>query len=253
MKYIVNIDESKLKELDLPKSALEARLKVEEGILSKEEPGSLFDKWLSSEYDRGEDWYWSDAVLHVENSDTCDVSGVLYTVTPEEALRHLKEGLPVQGVFLRISEERYLKNANFTEHWIAAGGKIAIEGIEREADLLAEVAERGQSKSVHMVGGYLMIPTGEVALGYYGEPQSKFFFMDDYLIGEELWVDFDDVELRPKQLSAKSTGAKSGKKSGGTKKPSGIKSAGSAKGSAKGKASSKNLRKMAMLRLMMGK
>ena len=249
MKYIVNIDENKLKELELPKSALEARLKVEEGILSKEEPGSLFDKWLSSEYNRGEDWYWSDAVLHVENSDTCDVQGVLYTVTPEEALRHLKEGLPVQGVFLRISEERYLKNANFTEHWIAAGGKIAIEGIEHEADLLAEVNARGQSKSVHMVGGYLMIPTGDVALGYYGEPQSRFFFMDDYLIGEELWVDFDDVELRPKQLSAKSTSAKSGKKSGGTKKPTGIKSA----GGAKGKASSKNLRKMAMLRLMMGK
>lgn len=250
MKYIVNIDENKLKELDLPKSALEARLKVEEGILSEEEPGSLFDKWLSSEYDKNEDWYWSDAVLHVENSDTCDVQGVLYTVTPEEALRHLKEELPVQGVFLRISEERYLKNANFTEHWVADGGKIAIEGIEREADLLAEVNARGQSKSVHMVGGYLMIPTDDIALGYYGEPQSKFFFMDDYLIGEELGVDFNDVELRPKQLTVKSTSAKSGKKSGGTKKPAGI-STGGAKG--KGKASSKNLRKMAMLRLMMGK
>lgn len=243
MKYIVNVDESKLKELDLPKSGFEARLKVEEGILSKEEPGSLFDKWLSSEYDREEDWYWSDAMLHVENSDTCDVQGVLYTVTPEEALRHLKEGLPVQGVFLRISEERYLKNANFTEHWIAAGGKIAIEGIEREADLLAEVDARGQSKSVHMVGGYLMIPTGDVALGYYGEPQSKFFFMDDYLIGEELDVNFDDVELRPKQMVVKSSGSK---KPGGEKKPSGIKTS-------QGKASSKNLRKMAMLRLMMGR
>lgn len=246
MKYIINIDENKLKELELPKSGFEARLKVEEGILSKEEPGSLFDKWLSSEYDKNEDWYWSDAVLHVENSDTCGVPGVLYTVTPEEALRHLKEGLPVQGVFLRISEERYLKNANFTEHWVEAGGKIAIEGIERVADLLAEVNARGQSKSVHMVGGYLMIPTGDVALGYYGEPQSKFFFMDDYLIGEELGVAFDDVELRTKPMTAKSGGAKSG----------GAKSAKSASSGAKKTAkgiSSKNLRKMAMLRLMMGK
>lgn len=248
MKYIVNINENKLKELELPKSGFEARLKVEEGILSEEGSDSLFDKWLSSEYDKNEDWYWSDAVLHVENSGTCDVPGVLYTVTPEEALRHLKEGLPVQGVFLRISEERYLKNANFTEHWVTAGGKIAVEDVEREADLLAEVESRGQSKSVHMVGGYLMIPTGDVALGYYGEPQSKFFFMDDYLIGEELSVSFDDVEIRPKSTSAKSGGAKSGgAKSGGTKSTSS-----GAKKTTKG-ISSKNLRKMAMLRLMMGK
>lgn len=245
MKYIVNIDESRLEELELPKTGLEARLKVEEGILSKERADSLFDKWLSSEYDQGEDWYWSDAVLHVENSDTCDVPGVLYTVTPEEALRHLKEGLPTKGVFLRISEGRYLKNANFTEHWIAAGGKVAVEGITDEANLLAEVKSRNQSKSVRMVGGYLVIPTDGVALGYYGEPQSKFFFMDDYLIGEELTVSFDEVELRPKKLTVSGKAKSGGGKKAKSKSPStGTKSTSSAK--------SKNIRKMAMLRLMLG-
>lgn len=243
MKYIVDIDESKLSELELPKVGLEARLKVEEGILGKEKVDSLFGAWLSSEYDKNEDWYWSDAMLHVENSDTCDIPGVLYTLTPEEALRHLKEGLPVKGVFLRISEKRYLKNADFTGHWIAAGGKVAVDDIEDESGLLAEVESRGQSKSVRMVGGYLMIPTGGVALGYYGEPQSKFFFMDDYLIGEELKVPFDEVELRLKQSTS------SGKaKSGEGRKPAGIRGT----ANAKSKTSSKNIRKMAMLRLMLG-
>lgn len=243
MKYIVNIDESKLNELELPKAGFEARLKVEEGILSKEGADSLFDKWLSSEYDKNEDWYWSDAVLHVEDSDTCDVPGVLYTMTPTKALQHLKEGLPAKGVFLRISEEQYFRNANFIEHWVAAGGKVAVEAIEDEAGLLAEVKSRNQTKSVRMVGGYLVIPTDDVALGYYGEPQSKFFFMDDYLIGEELTVSFDEVELRPKKLVV------SGKaKSGGGRKSTGAKST----SSAKSKASSKNARKMAMLRLMLG-
>lgn len=245
MKYIVNIDENRMEKLELPKTGLEARLKVEEGILSKEGADSLFDKWLSSEYDQGEDWYWSDAVLHVENSDTCDVPGVLYTVTPEEALRHLKEGLPTKGVFLRISEGRYLKNANFTEHWIAAGGKVAVEGITGESNLLAEVKSRNQSKSVRMVGGYLVIPTDDVALGYYGEPQSKFFFMDDYLIGEELTVSFDEVELRPKKLTVSGKAKSGGGKKAKSKSPStGTKSTSSAK--------SKNIRKMAMLRLMLG-
>ena len=240
MKYIVNIDESKLNELELPKAGFEARLKVEEGILSKERADSLFDKWLSSEYDKDEDWYWSDAVLHVEDSDTCAVPGVLYTMTPAKALQHLKEGLSAKGVFLRISEEQYFRNANFIEHWIAAGGKIAVEAIEDEAGLLAEVKSRNQTKSVRMVGGYLVIPTDGVALGYYGEPQSKFFFMDDYLIGEELTVSFDEVELRPKKLVV------SGKaKSGGGRKSMGAKSTSSS-------AKSKNARKMAMLRLMLG-
>ena len=118
-----------------------------------------------------------------------------------------------------------------------------MEAIEDEAGLLAEVKSRNQTKSVRMVGGYLMIPTDGVALGYYGEPQSKFFFMDDYLIGEELTVSFDEVELRPKKLVV------SGKaKSGGGKKSTGAKST----SSAKSKASSKNARKMAMLRLMLG-
>ena len=172
--------------------------------------------WKAEDYNPDDDWYWDEAVLNV--FDTYDrikqVYGVegatdqvraslpastLYTLSATEALAFIKEGFSAlpKGYFVRMSQESFLKNSDFTVAWITRmGGRIALFKVSDMGAVKDAAGSRGIVDSVRVAGGMLLAPSEPIRLGYCGEASDKYFFMDDYLIGDELSVPLDSVVLR---------------------------------------------------------
>ena len=189
--------------------------------------------WKTEDYSPDDDWYWDEAVLNV--FDTYDrikqvygpegatgrvraslPASTLYTVSATEALAFIKEGFSAlpKGYFVRMSQESFLKNSNFTVAWTTRmGGRIVLFKVNDMGAVKDAAGSRGIVDSVRVAGGMLLAPSKPIRLGYCGEASDKYFFMDDYLIGDELSVPLDSVVLR----RAKSTVGKT-ERSGSSKK-----------------------------------
>lgn len=174
--------------------------------------------WKAEDYNPDDDWYWDEAVLNVfdtydrikqvygsEEAGTGDKAraslpaSTLYTVSATEALAFIKEGFSAlpKGYFVRMSQESFLKNSDFTVAWITRmGGRIALFKVT-DMGVVKDAAEsRGIIDGVRVAGGMLLAPSEPIRLGYCGEASDRYFFMDDYLIGDELSVPLDSVVLR---------------------------------------------------------
>ena len=220
MKFIVSCTKQQAEELlNTYKSGIEARFKLEDMPVDAKD--SVMVDWkngLSDDTFAEDDWFWSDAELLVDAPELAGRKGVLPVLQPKEALGYFKSGKNPDGVYAVMPESTYLGNEKFTSKWVEGNGKIAITNIHREDKVLAAITDRGQESAVRLVSGYLLAPTGKVGVGYTGDPQEGYFFMDNYLFGGEVQVDYNDVKFRAKTLKEEKAPVKKKRSSEGKPK-----------------------------------